>query len=200
MNAQLKRSLFFIFLITCPPLYAKTLILAQAGDVKIIQTNCNDETYECDYIKTYQNKTEELIRKWSKTAVAYQFSPDLIGFKVGASNIPHLLTTYDAKNNKKEFFEALMVDQKNKCFITHEEVNKDQYEVKFYRLPNLKPYFTLNNKIKGLEDFTRLATHYRDEEDGSFNFNYGLVEEGESYYKDIKVMNPCSDRPRIIVD
>lgn len=200
MKIQLKRSLFFVFAMMCTPLYAKALILAQAGDVKIIQTNCNEDTFECDYIKTYQNKTEELISKWSKTAVAYQFSPDLIGFKMGATNIPHLLTTYDAKNNKKESFETLMVDQKNKCFITHEEVKKDLFEIKFYRLPSLKPYFVINHKTKSVEDFTALATHYRDEEDGSFNFNYELVEDGESYYKEIKVINPCNDRPRIIVD
>lgn len=200
MNTPLKSLFCCLFLFAFSPLYAQQQILAQVGDVKIIKNNCNDETYECDYIKTYENTTEELISKWSKTAVAYQFSPDLIGFKMGATNIPHLLTTYDAKNNKKEFFDALLVDEKNKCFITHEDVKKNQYEIKFYRLPSFKNYFVINNKTKGLEDFTKLATQYRDEQDGSFNFNYELVEDGESYYKEVKVMNPCGDRPRIIFE
>ena len=177
--------------------YSKSTVLAQAGDVKIIQQNCNTQTFECDYVKTYQNKTEELISKWSKSAIAYQFSPDLIGFKIGATNIPHLLTVYDASNHKQKFFEALMVDNKNKCFITNEEVKKGQYDIKFYRIPSLKTYYVMSHKTKGLEDFTSLATHYRDKDDGSFHFNYELIEDGESYYKEIKVMNPCSQKPKM---
>lgn len=177
--------------------YSKPTVLAQAGDVKIIQTNCNDKTYQCDYIKTYENKTEKLISEWSKTAIAYQFSPDLIGFKIGATNIPHLLMVYNESNHKQDFFEALMVDNKNKCFITHEKVKKGQYEIKFYRIPSLKTYFVISHKTKGLEDFTRLATYYRFEEDGSFHFNYELIEDDESYYKEIKIMNPCSEKPKV---
>ena len=193
----LKKLLFLVMSINCTQLYAQETILAQAGDVKIIQKNCNDETYECDYVQTFQDTSKILLSDWNKTAVAYQFSPHLIGFKMGATNIPHLLTTYDSHNNSQKFFDVMMIDEEKKCFITQEEVKQNQYEIKFYRLPSLQAYFTMNTQTQGLEDFQSIATHYQDEEDHSFNFNYALIEDDESYYKDIKVLQPCSDQPII---
>lgn len=87
-------------------LWAKPTILAQAGDVKIIERNCNKKTDECDYIKIYQAKEKVLISKWNKTARAYQFTPNLIGFQLGATGIAHLLTVYDKNNKQQDFFES----------------------------------------------------------------------------------------------
>ena len=59
----LKKVLMIGCLLFMSTTYAKDMILVKAGDVQIIQQNCNENTYECDYVKKYKGKSELLIEK-----------------------------------------------------------------------------------------------------------------------------------------
>lgn len=52
----IRTTLFLIIGLLTHPTFAKDKVLAQAGDVKIIERNCNSGTFECDYVKTYQGR------------------------------------------------------------------------------------------------------------------------------------------------
>lgn len=195
-----RTTLFLIIGLVTHPTFAKDKVLAQAGDVKIIERNCNSETYECDYVKTYQGKSEVLIKKWSRSAVPYQFSSNLIGLRLGLTGSPHSLTIYDSNNRKKEFWDILHVDAKKKCFLNQESDGKNKSKIVFYRVPDLKPYFAITRRDKGLKGFDRVARHYLDEEDGAFNFTFDTMKEGEYLQQEVKVEQACSQKPKVIVD
>jgi len=133
-------------------LWAKAEVLAQAGEVKIIKRNCNVKTDACDYIKVYKGQEKVLISQWNKTARAYQFTPKRIGFQLGATGNPHILTVYDQDNKQQEFFELLKMSPDQKCFVTKQQLDKEHDKVVFYRLPELKPYLCINKEAKDIEE------------------------------------------------
>ncbi|NHB57599.1 hypothetical protein G9F32_06035 [Acinetobacter sp. 194] len=179
--------------------FAKDKVLAQAGDVKIIERNCNSETYECDYVKTYQGKREVLIEKWNRSAVPYQFNSNLIALRLGLTGSPHSLTIYDSNNRKTEFWDVLHVDAKKMCFLNQESDGKNKSKIVFYRLPSLKPYFTISRRDKDLNGFERVWSKYLDEENGSFNFMFNTTKDGEFLQQEVKVEQACSLKPKVIV-
>ncbi|ENX61284.1 MULTISPECIES: hypothetical protein [Acinetobacter] len=194
------RLILAISLLCCSSaLWAKTEVLAQAGEVKIIKRNCNVKTDACDYIKTYKGQDKVLISQWNKTARAYQFTPKLIGFKLGATGSAHILTVYDQNNKQQEFFELLKMSPNQKCFVTKQQLDKEHDKVVFYRLPELKPYLSISKKDPKFSEMEQIGySTFFDESDGSFNFGYDAEEDGEKYFQEIKVENPCSLKPKII--
>lgn len=192
--------LFLMIGLLANQVFAKDKLLAQAGDVKIIERNCNTETFECDYVKTYQGKTEVLLNKWNKSAVPYQFNSDLIGLKLGLTGSPHTLTIYDSNNRKTEFWDVLHVDAKKMCFLNQETNGKNKSKIVFYRVPDLKPYFTITRRDKGLKGFERVSSHSFDEEDASFNFTFDTMKDGEYLQQEVKVQQLCSQIPKVTVE
>lgn len=196
----IRTTLFLMIGLLSHPTFAKDKLLAQAGNVKIIERNCNSETYKCDYVKTYQGKTEVLIEKWNKSAVPYQFNSNLIGLRLGLTGIPHILTIYDSNNRKTEFFDILHVDAKNLCFLNQESDGKSKSKIVFYRIPSLKPYFMISRRDKGLTGFEQVARKYLDEDDSSFNFTFDTMKDGEYLQQEVKVEQACSQKPKVIVE
>jgi hypothetical protein len=194
------RLILAISLLCCSsPLWAKAEVLAQAGEVKIIKRNCNVKTDACDYIKSYKGVEKVLMSQWNKTARAYQFTPKLIGFQLGATGIAHILTVYDQNNKQQEFFELLKMSPDQKCFVTKEKLDKEHDKVVFYRLPELKPYFNISKKDQTFSEMGQVGySTFFDESDGSFNFGYDAEEDGEKYFQEIKVENPCSLKPKVV--
>lgn len=196
----IRTTLFLMMgLLSCSA-FATDKVLAQARDVKIIERNCNIETYECDYVKTYQGKTEVLIKKWSRSAVPYQFNSNLIGLELGGTGSPHTLKMYDSNNRKTEFWDVLHVDAKKMCFLNQETDGKNKSKIVFYRVPDLKPYFTITRRDNGLKSFERVASHYLDEEDGAFNFTFDTMKDGEYLQQEVQVEQACSQKPKVIVE
>lgn len=196
----MKTGLVAILILFSNHIFATDKVLAQAGDVKIIERNCNSETYECDYVKTYKGNTEVLIKKWSRLAVPYQFNSNLIGLRLGLTGSPDSLTIYDSNNRKKEFWDVLHVDAKKLCFLNQENDVKNKSKIVFYRIPELKPYFTITRRDKGLKGFERVASHYLDEDDGSFNFMFNTTKDGEFLQQEVKVEQACSQKPKVIFE
>lgn len=180
-------------------LWAKTEVLAQTGEVKIIKRNCDVKTDACDYIKIYKGQEKVLMSQWNKTAKAYQFTPKQIGFELGATGIAHILTVFDQNNRQQEFFELLQMSPDQKCFVTKEQLDKKHDKVVFYRLPELKPYLSISKKDPKFSEMRQIGySTFFDESDASFNFGYEVEEDGEKYFQEIKVENPCSLKPKII--
>ncbi len=194
------RLILAIGLLCChTSLWANEKVLAQAGQVRIIQRNCDVKTDACDYIKSYKGQEKVLMSQWNKTARAYQFTPELIGFEIGATGIAHLLTVFDQNNRQQEFFELLQMSPDQKCFVTKEKLDKKHDKVVFYRLPERKPYLSISKKDQKFSEMRQIGySTFLDESDGSFNFGYEAEEDGEKYFQEIKVENPCSLKPKII--
>ncbi|TCM65841.1 hypothetical protein EC844_11487 [Acinetobacter calcoaceticus] len=202
MNWMMFTKTTLMISLTCiaSAVWAKETVLAQAGAVQMIERNCKEEPYACDYLVRHQGKETVLISDWSKTAKAYQFSPKLIGFQVGATGIAHLLTVYDDQGNQKEFFQLMGMNAKQQCFVTEEQIKKDQHKIVFYRLPSLKPYLTLNQQSSGMQNYSRTNRAYFDHESGEFILSYPVSEDGEAYDQLITVQQPCSLNPKVLVD
>lgn len=196
----IRTTLFLMIGLLANQVFAKDKLLAQAGDVKIIERNCNTETFECDYVKTYQGKTEALLNKWNKSAVPYQFNSDLIGLKLGLTGSPHTLTIYDSNNRKTEFWDVLHVDAKKLCFLNQESDGKNKSKIVFYGIPSLKPYFMISRRDKGLTSFEQVSRKYLDEDDGSFNFTFDTMKHGEYLQQEVKVQQLCNHKPKVTVD
>lgn len=195
---MLIKSIIFM-VVTCFSciIYSKSTVLAQAGDVKIIEQNCNTQTFECDYVKNYKGTTEVLIKKWNRSAVPYQFHLNLIGLRLGLTGSPHTLTVYDSNNHKEEYFDILHVDAKKSCFINQEKDGSNKSKIVFYRTPSLKPYYTITRRDSGFKDFERVSSHNFDEASGTFNFTFDTTQDGEFYPQEVKVASPCSHKPKV---
>lgn len=194
----LKKVLMIGCLLFMSTTYAKDMILVKAGDVQIIQQNCNENTYECDYVKKYKGKSELLIEKWSKTVIPYQFSPNLIGLRLGATGSNHILEIYDSNDKKSIFYNVIMVDEQNKCFLNQESDGEKHQKIAFYRLPSLQVFFEISSKNKDFRDFKDISSKYIDEEDNSFNFDYSRMMDNEVYFQQVKILDVCGHMPKII--
>ncbi len=196
----MKISLVAILVLFSNQIFAKDRVLAQAGDVKIIERNCNAKTYECDYVKIYQGKMDVLIEKWNRSAVPYQFNSNLIGLRLGLTGSPHTLTIYDSNNRKMEFWDVLHVDAKKLCFLNQENDGKNKSKIVFYRLPSLKPYFTISRRDKDFNGFERVSSKSSDKDNGTFNFTFDTTKDGEYLQQEVKVELPCSQKPKVIFE
>lgn len=196
----IRTTLFLIIGLLTHPTFAKDKVLAQAGDVKIIERNCNSGTFECDYVKTYQGKTEVLIDKWNRSAVPYQFNSNLIGLRLGLTGSPHTLTIYDLNNRKTKFWDVLHVDAKKMCFLNQESDGKNKSKIVFYRIPSLKTYFSITRRDKGFKGFERVSSKHLDKDNGSFNFTFDTTKDGEYLQQEVKVEQPCSQKPKAIIE
>lgn len=124
----------------------KDKILGSAGKIKIKQERCNRNNAECDFVLyDAKNKKQVLLKQWNKTAVVYQFTPNLMGFMIGATGTDHNLMVVNDQNQQKNFGSFLAINQNKTCIVTYESNVKNMPDsLVFYSVPDFRVRQVIN--------------------------------------------------------
>ena len=175
------------------PAFAQDKVLAQAGDVQIIQSNCTKDKQQCDFIKSYRGKHSYLMKNWSGNANTYKFSDKLLGMTFSSTGIKTLFITINDQNQQFKYASLLGIDDKNSCFITQETYNNEKDSIVFRKTSDQKVFFVINKHTKNVTGLSQVLYSSFDPEDHqTFNFNYGTMIDNEYASFDMTVKNACT--------
>lgn len=179
----------------------KDKILGSAGKIKIKQERCNRDNGECDFVLyDAKNKKQMLLKQWNKTAVLYQFTPNLMGFMIGATGTDHNLMVVNDQNQQKNFGSFLAINQNKTCIVTYESNVKNMPDsLVFYSVPDFRVRQVINQKVPQFNQFS-YPMDQGFEDDGSYAFGYIAKFDGEMDMQSVVIQNPCQSNYRIIMN